>query len=383
MTNAEEPINLVVAGAGEGTYRNLRLATKQTAPNLNMRIAVVIDVKDKNELHPQMQDVLNEMGALYVKTSPGASMRTVPIPENAAAIVMTPNNSHIEYAEKFAELGLPVYVEKPVATSTRDLEKFLFISRQYPRQIYAAEPCTDGKTLGFLYAMGGIEDDDPRLKYVSINPPTSAKKIRKVVHSLGMPKMIFGKMLEGDGTAGTADHRQWLLDGVHGGMIRDLASHIFGPLYDSGLASTEVLQPLVALGEHKSGMAPGTWRLLKDPLCGETFADIRGWFVAPHGIPKFSIQLGKYWPKHDRCLKISFENGHISMSYEKPFELAVENWESGNVSISVTADFYPALALLDFKEFIAGRNDGHISRAAAIVLFNEKMRKIGLETRGL
>lgn len=190
-------------------------------------------------------------------------------------------------------------------------------------------------------------------------------------------RTIHGKMLEGEGTAGTADHRQWLLDGVHGGMIRDLSSHLFGVLYDCCLATSDVIGMKVELGRYEHGKPLGTWRKLKNPEEGETYASIEGYFLTPYSTPYFKFEIGKYWHRHERELVLEFEKGQMRLSYERPFLLCVET-RYRVMEVFVKADFYPTLAFLDFKRFLEGRGHGHIGRAAAIVRFNEMARKVGL-----
>lgn len=369
-------IDLVVAGAGEGVYKNLWPVTQSKDPLLGMRIVAVIDILSKDRLHPKMQEIIDQERIQYLH--PDQDQLDIFLQGNAAGagVVMTPNDSHVKYAAFFASHGMPVYVEKPLATSLNDLEEFLSIPAEFLKHIYCAEYCTDGKALNLLYAAGVISKDDPRSVYIS-NP-----EINEFYRQIGRLISIQGKMLEGEGTTGTADHRKWLLEGKHGGMIRDLLSHLFGPLYDAGLASSEIIDLQVKLGRHDKGMSLGQWRPLKRAAEGETYAAINGRFLIPGGEPTFHFEVGKYWPKHDRFLELVFEKGLIRMSYEKPFEIIIENGNS-TITSSVTADFYPTLAFLDFKRFIEKKVHGHIGRAAAIVKLNERFRKAGLEQAGL
>lgn len=379
-----ETINLIVAGGGEGLYKNLYPSTQSTDPNLNMKIRAVVDIVPREKLHPKTIEILGKELVDYIQADDEHGHKKIIATDlkNTAAIVMTPNDSHLAYTEFFASvIGIPVYIEKPAVTSLKDLQKFLEAARKYPQLIYAAEYCTDGKALALLLAGGTIKDSDPRARYLKIEPEINREELSRIfLKELGRPKEIRGKMLEGEGTAGTADHRMWLLDGIHGGMIRDLASHIFGPLYDIGFASSDIIEPKVELGKYESGESLGTFRPLTNPKEGETYASIEGKFIAPCGMPRFRFEVGKYWPRNERFLEIICENGYATLSYEKPFELKIETAHGKPISITVTADFYPTLAFLDFEEFIYGHANGHIDRADAIVTFNEKVRLAGLQS---
>jgi hypothetical protein len=166
-------------------------------------------------------------------------------------------------------------------------------------------------------------------------------------------------------------------------MIRDLASHLFGVVYDIGLVSDLAIWNFygVDLGRHDDGMDLGEFRFLRDALEGETYARMRGRFLTPWGEPEFDLEVGKYWPKNDRKLQLFFEEGMIQLSYEKPFMCTMET-KRDRLTLSVTADFHVALAFLDFKRFFEGKTHGHIGRAAAIVRFNERAREVGLERHG-
>lgn len=343
-----------------------------------MKLAAIVDIVPQNKLHPKTQEILGFEQAEYVLAHNVRPETFAPV-ANAAGIVMTPNDSHLSYAEFFANLGIPVYVEKPVVTNLGDLRRFLALVSRNANLIYGAEYCTDGKGLGMLFASGAINATDPRVRYLKFNPPgITEKEIAAIFRSLGKVRKIEGTMLEGGGAAGTADHRPWLLDGIHAGMIRDLASHLFGPLYDISLASSTVVEPKVALGRYEHGEAPGTFRKLKSAEEGETYALLEGKFSTTSGIIQFHFEVGKYWPKHNRKLELFFENGYAALSYEKPFEFRIESANEAPVIITLEIEHYPTLALLDFKSFMRGQNDGHVGRAAAIVKFNETMRTVGI-----
>ncbi|GEM_PF-1800732 len=369
-------INLIVAGSGEGTYKNLYPATKDKNSDLKMKIALLIDVMPRQKLSPKIKEILEETGAQYLEiNSPAIVPKETDIPflENRAGIVMTPNRTHVPYARFFVSLGIPAYIEKPVACSAAGLKEFLDIDAERPSLLYGAEYCVDGKALGLLYAAGVLETDDPRRAYIKSSPD-----IKNLYKQLGQLLSIHGKMLEGEGPAGTLDHRPWAFDGTQGGMIRDLLSHLFGPLYDIGLTGQDVVDLKVKLGKYEHSMALGIYRPLNNAAEGETYAKIEGKFVMPYGTPSFLFEVGKYWPKHDRSLTLTFEHGCVKFSYEKPFEVVVEVG-SARATSRVTADFYPTLAFIDFKRFLEGKRDGHIDRAAAIVKFNERARESGLK----
>lgn len=104
---------------------------------------------------------------------------------------------------------------------------------------------------------------------------------------------------------------------------------------------------------------------------------MEGYFLTPRGTPHFTFEVAKYWTQHDRVLEINFDRGRVTFSYEKPFEMKIELNSGVLISCELSVEHYPCLAFLDFKEFIGGRQSGHLGRAAAIVRFNETMRKCG------
>ncbi len=364
-------INLIVAGAGEGFYKTVASVVTSTNPNLNMRVLAAIDVLPHDALHPKAKQFIAAQKAALLHPR---ELDRLPVPENAAGIIMTPNASHLQYAEFFTSRGMPVYVEKPAVVSMDELRKFLKLAEAHPRLVYAAEYCNSGKALGLLYAARKLRRDDPRLKYLKADG-----RIREVYARLGCLKKVVGKMLEGEGTRSTADHRLWLLDGNQGGMVRDLLSHMFGSLYDLGLADSKVVGLRVKLGKYDSWMRPGEYRPVAKVSEGETYARAEGMFIASYGMPTFSFEVGKYWPKNERFLRLDFENGRATLNYEKPYELVVESSGSSGATAIVTADDYATLSFLDFKELLNGRTHGHIGKAVAIVEFNELVRKTGLE----
>lgn len=170
-------INLVVAGGGEGTYKTLLAVTKALDPNLRMKIGVVIDIVPKDKLHPKTWGLIEREEATYIQASSGA-VPTFDLPPNAAGIVMTPNDSHLWYADFFSSRGIPTYVEKPIVTNLGDLEKFLEIALQRSRLLYCAEYCVDGKGFSLLWMSGIIPDSDPRCSYLRVNPPFDKIKMK-------------------------------------------------------------------------------------------------------------------------------------------------------------------------------------------------------------
>lgn len=403
-------INLVVAGAGEGTYKKLWDAITSKDPDLGMRLAVVIDVKERRDLHPRMQEILTESEAKYLRLDAERGVLTEPfaIPaenpsavivtppgthytyfdlftrlglvtsvDTPAAIIMTPNESHASYAETFTAADAVTLVEKPATviehTEIRNLVK-LMADRK--RLFYGAEATADGKALGFLLASGSL-GKRPVRRHLTIKPEAEDTELVQAFRDLGEPLAIRGALLEGSGTAGTADHRPWLLDGRQGGMIRDLASHLFAPLFDANVINGNVFRPEVMLGRYDTGMALGTWRPLRSWDEGETYAKMDGQFETPsrRRVP-FMLEVGKYWPAHERFLDVTFERGTAHFSYEPPYPFTFSS-PRGVFEISVIGSPY-ALSLLDFKAFHEGRGEGHAERALAIVKFNELMRFVGV-----
>ncbi len=370
-------INLIVVGGGEGFYKNLDPAIQSPELKSVMRIATVIDILPLDQLHEETQKIIRNRGIRYANSRTSRD-EDVQLGDNPAVIIMTPNDSHMDYARRFSSMkkDLPIDVEKPVATRLSDVEDLLTIAKQ--GRIYAAEPTVDGKCLGLLWAAGAVPDDDPRIRYLETDLVGAGHwTVQDYFRSLGRLRYVCGAMLEGTGKAGTADHRPWLLEGKHGGMIRDLASHLFGALYDIGMGSSDIRWEEVELGRYDHGMDLGKWRPLRQWDEGETHAKMRGVMFSPCGEIQCSFEVGKYWPSHCRFLNLTFEHGLITLSYERPFELTIET-NHGTVSVKNKMEQYQILTLIDFKEFIDGKASGHIGRAAAIVRFNEMARQFGV-----
>lgn len=366
----------IVAGGGEGTYKYLYPITQSVDPALEMKIAMIIDVLPKEKLHPKMQEII-EQENIAVFSPDKFNPKTLVLQPYHVGAVLTPHDSHLHYMHLFASMGMPVYAEKPLVSTLAHLNKFLKMSSKELSRIYAAEYSTEGKALAFLNSAGAISPDDPRIRYLYV--PCG---MRTLYSELGKLRHIDGKILEGEGTAGTADHRAWLLEGRHGGMIRDLFSHLFGSIYDANLVGSDMVNLKVKLGRYEKGMALGTWRRLKSAAEGETYAEITGNFVMPYGMPSFRLEGGKYWPKHDRRLILTFEHGYVAINYEKPFETTVEVGRE-KLTSSFIGKSYPTMAFMDFQRFVANESHGHIGRAVSIVRFNEQARQAGLEQAGL
>jgi len=385
-------IDLVVVGLGEGTYKKLYPAIELVrSQGIDLRIAYGIDVRGVEDLHPAMRRIMQEHDTRFVSAHIPRGWRVLKTlkPSNTAVMIMTPNDSHIEYGWEFAERGFRVLIEKPPGIGPSALDEFLKLAGTHPQRIYSGEYCVDGKALGLLHASGMIPANDPRTKYLTVSPSGLVQgQITNVFRSLGRLRSVNGKLLEGQGTAAKADHRAWLFDGRQGGMVRDLSSHLFGPIYDAGLVTASVVDPKVQLGIYCPGDELGTYRPLENVQQGEMYAKIEGSFTAPDGrsIP-FVLEVGKYQSAHNRLLQMEFENGVVTLDYELPFTCRIKPKQGPEVSLEVHLDHY-ALCLIDFvRNFLDRRkgvaDPGHLRRGAAIVSFNETMRLTGLRQLGL
>jgi len=367
-------IEFIVAGGGEAAYRYLWQVTQSKNPALQMRMSVIIDVLPLEKLHSKMQEIIRQENITLLTPE---EFNGFPVKDNNVGAVLTPHDSHLHYVRLFAARGMMVYAEKPLVSTLAHLNEFLKIPQNDLMRVYAAEYSTEGKGFSFLNAAGLIDRNDPRLGYFSI-----PENIQELYRELGEIEQIDGKILEGTGTAGTADHRPWLFSGAHGGIVRDLFSHLFGPLYDVGLASSDIINLKVKLGRYDKGMALGTWRPLKSADEGETYAEIAGNFLTPYGTIPFRLEGGKYWPEHDRRTILIFKHGQVKINYEPPFETVIEARKSEAISKFI-GDYYPTMAFLDFAHFIKSQSHGHLGRAVATVRFNEQARQAGLEQAGL
>ena len=386
-----QTVNLVVVGLGEGTYKKLAPAIALLRPDdFRFRIAYGIDIRPPDELHPKMRQVMEQHDTHFIPAHIPRLWRAVNELKraNSAAIVMTPNDSHIQYGWEFAERGFRTLVEKPPGVGPSAVDDFLKLAASFPQRIYSGEYCVDGKALGLLYASGAISQDDPRVKYLTVNSSRHQPLIVETFRTLGKLKNVAATMLEGQGTAKTADHRTWLFDGRQGGMIRDLSSHLFGPVYESGLVTATVVDPKVSIGIYNAEDELGKYRTLTTALQGEMYAEIEGKFITGDGrLVPFSFKMGKYQPNHDRGLRMEFENGEVTLDYEPPFACTMTPRQGSSIKIEVHQDHY-ALCLVDFvTNFMARRkgvaDPGHIRRGTAIVQFNETMRFAGLQQAGL
>lgn len=381
-------IDLTVVGGGESFGKYVAPSVYRTDPEihpeLDMRVHTLIDIVPRSALYPTTRNILDVYGINYMQVAPRQNLVGVfSLPPNPAAIVATPNDSHFFWGEMLTRMGVPTLVEKPPVCSFSDLEKFERFGAERSGLWYNAESNSDGKALGLLFLLGKIGEDDPRRNHLRFVPDNlDSNTLSEIIQNLGSVVRIEGRMLEGTGSAGTADHRRWLLDGSQGGMIRDLASHLLTPLFDGGIiAGGGVAQPKVTLGVYESGMELCRFRQIQSSGEGETYAKIVGFFETISGgkIP-FVFQVAKYWNTHDRFLEIVFEKGRIRMGYEKPYETTIRNQSGGLLAAAAPAVWPYSLCLMDFQGFVRGEHArSHFDRAMAIALFNETTREVGLQ----
>jgi predicted dehydrogenase len=203
----------------------------------------------------------------------------------------TPTNVRSELIEKFAEQGVSVAIEKPIARTRGEINEVLDIIRT--RNIKAI--CTEH----YSYKA-------PSLALFE-NFYEKTRKFKKI-------NSIEAVLEENDFLE--SERYAWLLDpSINGGGVwLDTGVHMMHLLYMVGAKMTDV----ISAKSYKYQFPTGDKRneFIKSETAADVFLDIDGndGRVAPNAFAH--IRLGKCMPKSQKYFKVSFEKGEVFLDFE-------------------------------------------------------------------
>ena len=116
-----------IVGLGDGGRCNLKSLTAVGTE--------VVAICDRNEeVLSAMKEEVGGTANTYSDVQELLSRQEIEL-----VVVATPDDQHVEPVQKALEAGKRVFVEKPIATSRSDLEKFKELAQKYPQQILFSE----------------------------------------------------------------------------------------------------------------------------------------------------------------------------------------------------------------------------------------------------
>jgi len=250
-------------------------------------------------------------------------------PSDSLVLILSPNKFHLEQALICLNIGLPFYMEKPLAIDQAEIDRFTdaFSGRQLAK-------CCCGDYYFFkALPLLAFFLSDWRLK---AEPWLSALPPRGV---FGDVVRVEGRLFEsGHDLRGTLEHRAWLTKVASGGgMLLDLMVHFTNIFLLLGYSFDKLSS--CALYKNIDGQLGCFTPLDSDAIC-EDRAEVRG-FLNGH-IP-FSFEVSKYAERQDRWLKFhDRDNRQLVMRFDlhNTLEIISPNSDEPKAEICLRVDPY-------------------------------------------
>lgn len=347
--NKPADYNVLVIGAGECFNRNLKGALDFLGPPTK-RIIVDIDRQGLNEVK----------AALAIQADAVRLPLSLGYLQNTVAIVATP--SHLPVIKELILSGVrKLIVEKPVVNNGNELTELEQILNDRPDiKLYPLDYYQQ-KSIPLDILTGKIKPSDSRFNLVvdEDNNPISENLAGSLHDHIGKITGIEIELVEGSELGvPDLDRRPWLEnDPVAGGMLLDLGTHAFAPLFYSGLIRPENLVVVSAerkiLGSDRESLIPRTGD--KPEIFAEAILTAKD----KDGDIKINFRVGKI-PEEGRSSNIIIhgEKGDIIMGLKRKDFLRINPKVGQNLQIKLAegTDLY-GLALDDADQYFKGKID--------------------------
>jgi len=308
--------NLTVMGGGDIVVNRYFSALDNEKLRNDLNINNVIDVKTKSEIFSKLkQKNISKLNFYQLHDTNPKTLKSFFKDNgltNQPIIIATPTKYHVPYALELLKLGLHVAIEKPYAINTIDIENFdYYINKNGFRNIFFFGYYLIEKGLPLL-AFGKAEKIHPHY-FSYLTPLVDIHQLKQIRDILGEVKNIYGVLLEGVGSAGSLQHRSWVLDPASGGNTLDAFYHLVCLIYPFINSSIPIAIEEVHLAIHKKTLEWYKSVYGSQPAETLTSAEI-------HINENCNVNLicGKYVSSetHQRWISIEFENGWLYADLE-------------------------------------------------------------------
>lgn len=348
--NKPADYNVLAIGAGECFNRNLKGSLDFLGPPTK-RIIVDIDRQGLNEVK----------AALAIQADAARLPFRPDYLKKVVAVVATP--SHLPVVQELILRGVRMLiVEKPVVNNGNELTELEQILKDHPDiKLYPLDYYQQ-KSIPLDILTGKIKPSDSRFNLVvdEDNNPISENLVGSLHDHIGKITGIDIELVEGSELGvPDLDRRPWLEnDPVAGGMLLDLGTHAFAPLFYSGLIRPENLVVVSAerkiLGSDRESFIPRTGD--KPEIFAEAILTAKN---KDGGDIKINFRVGKI-PEEGRSSNfiIHGEKGDITMGLKRRDFLRINPKVGQNLLIKLAegTDLY-GLALNDADQYFRGEID--------------------------
>jgi predicted dehydrogenase len=232
-----------------------------------------------------------------------------------AVFVLSPPTEHVRQLEAASVLGVPIFVEKPLAVDWSEISRIERLLERSPR-IYFSDFFVDVRGTLLQRTLGKrMRENEWIVPYVFT--VCGEAEVDRLASSIGEVKQVCCRLLEGAGEGKSVTERAWLKDQRGGGVLLDLAYHYFtlcSVLFDAPLDVRRV-----RLGVHKQGTEGydfETWTERDESA--ETYAKI---FLRSAAGLDVQIEVAKNWTSDCRELVIKGSRGEVGMDFGSSQEL--------------------------------------------------------------
>lgn len=304
MTVADIKPRVLVIGLGS-YFRKLRQGIQD-----HLEVARVVDCKP---LH-----ALNLTRTEYAKFRQfPVDLRGLTIDDSIDCVMLlTPPAFHLPHIERLARFQKPIFVEKPVVTSSVEIPRLRQAVEENPR-LYCSDFYPDVRAIPLLT---WVHSDFPSPLRPKIRLLSGDRRLwQSGLARFGAVERVEGKLLEGSGPAGTFEGREWLWDPSQGGVLLDLTYHYIS--LSSYLFDQDILPEKVVLRTRRDSSELVKWH----PELGvaETYARVDGRFSG--GVP-FNVEVAKYWKTGtERHFTLYCSSGIASMLFKDPNVLVLKS----------------------------------------------------------
>jgi predicted dehydrogenase len=309
--------HITIIGAGDVVQNRYLAAAAAVDQECDFKISDIVDVRPPSvlstEFHSKGINTLVRFHQMMDK-SPDSLIRLLDQEglSSSPTIIATPSLFHIPYGLALLERGMTVCIEKPFAACQSQVAQFdKVIEKRGTDRLFLLGYYAIEKGLA-AFALGN-SGNVPRAYLDLLEPSIEPQFVTEIRASLGQVKQIRGVLLEGAGTAGSLDHRSWVLTHSSGGNTVETFYHL-------------VCMVLPFLGD-KSRVKIADVQLSRHRLTAQRFHEDFGeqaaeTFTAAKLYADKSIEArlvcAKYVPEslHQRWMEIEFENGRAFADFE-------------------------------------------------------------------